>query len=577
MSSVTQQRRLHWLPLELLWLIKEIRPLLHWHVASFLCITAGSLLAMLSPLLLKWLIDGIIPQRRIGLLLLAVALIFLGHEGRVALTSLGSYLMLSASQKMGLTLRVRLLNHLDTLSADYYDDTPVGTAMYPLKEPIEEISYFGSDLLPAILRMMLTTVFTLAAMSALSPLLTLTVLPLVPVFLVTRHYFRRKLATDSDAAQDDRLAWDNFLEEHLSSAISIQILCQEKRQERRAFRLLARSLRSQQRLYRTAAWFTIWGSLAIVVAMSAVIGYGAKSVLAGTLSVGSLVAFYGFVTQLFDPLSGASELYARAQKTFASIRQVQGAFALRPSVRSATDALKLSSQDTAEIEFAAVEFGYSRNKELLHIPSLRILPGEQIAIAGENGAGKSTLVRLIARLYDPVSGEVRFGGEDIRNIHLKSLRHTVCYLPRDPVLFDGTIRSNLQFVRSAASEREIEDAIRLVGLSDLVRSLPDGLRQRIGPDGCQLSGGERQRLALARAVLQQPRVLILDEASSCMDPGAEQRILQELRRSLRLSTFIVISHRLSTFSTFERVLLLSSGRIVRDGDCSVSEHPWRSL
>jgi ABC-type multidrug transport system fused ATPase/permease subunit len=577
LSSVTQQRRLHWLPLELLWLIKEIRPLLHWHVASFLCITAGSLLAMLSPLLLKWLIDGIIPQRRIGLLLLAVALIFLGHEGRVALTSLGSYLMLSASQKMGLTLRVRLLNHLDTLSADYYDDTPVGTAMYPLKEPIEEISYFGSDLLPAILRMMLTTVFTLAAMSALSPLLTLTVLPLVPVFLVTRHYFRRKLATDSDAAQDDRLAWDNFLEEHLSSAISIQILCQEKRQERRAFRLLARSLRSQQRLYRTAAWFTIWGSLAIVVAMSAVIGYGAKSVLAGTLSVGSLVAFYGFVTQLFDPLSGASELYARAQKTFASIRQVQGAFALRPSVRSATDALKLSSQDTAEIEFAAVEFGYSRNKELLHIPSLRILPGEQIAIAGENGAGKSTLVRLIARLYDPVSGEVRFGGEDIRNIHLKSLRHTVCYLPRDPVLFDGTIRSNLQFVRSAASEREIEDAIRLVGLSDLVRSLPDGLRQRIGPDGCQLSGGERQRLALARAVLQQPRVLILDEASSCMDPGAEQRILQELRRSLRLSTFIVISHRLSTFSTFERVLLLSSGRIVRDGDCSVSEHPWRSL
>ncbi len=283
--------------------------------------------------------------------------------------------------------------------------------------------------------------------------------------------------------------WDNFLEEHLSSAISIQILCQEGRQERRAFRLLARSLRSQQRLYRTAAWFTIWGSLAIVVAMSAVIGYGAKSVLAGTLSVGSLVAFYGFVTQLFDPLSGASELYARAQKTFASIRQVQGAFALRPSVRSATDALKLSSQDTAEIKsLPQIEFGYSRNKELLHIPSLRILPGEQIAIAGENGAGKSTLVRLIARLYDPVSGEVRFGGEDIRNIHLKSLRHTVCYLPRDPVLFDGTIRSNLQFVRSAASEREIEDAIRLVGLSDLVRSLPDGLRQRIGPDGWQLSG-----------------------------------------------------------------------------------------
>jgi len=524
------------------------------------------LLALISPLLLKWLIDGIIPQKRMGLLLLAVALIFLGHQGRVALTSFGSYLMLSASQKMTLTLRVTLLEHLDTLSADYYEETPVGVVMYPLKEPIEEIAYFGSDLLPAILRMLLTTAFTLVAMSALSPVLTLTVLPLIPAFLVTRQYFRRKLASDADTAQNDRLAWSNFLEEHLSSVISIQLLGQEKRQERRAFRLLVRSLRSQQRLYGTATWFTVWSSLAIVLAMSAVIGYGGKSALAGTLSIGSLVAFYGFVTQLFDPLSGASELYARAQKTFASIRQVQAALSLRPSVKNAAGALMLSRQHPADVEFADVEFGYSRNKGLLHVPSLRISAGEHIAIAGENGAGKSTLVRLIARLYDPVSGAVRLGGEDIRNIHLKSLRQSVCYLPRDPVLFDGSIASNLLFVRPSACEQELEEAMQIVELTALSRSLPSGLRQRIGPDGCQLSGGERQRLALARAILQQPRVLILDEATSCLDPCAEASILQELRRSLSMSTFIVISHRFSTFSTFDRVLLLSRGNIVSDGD-----------
>jgi ABC-type multidrug transport system fused ATPase/permease subunit len=571
LSSVIQQRgsRRFRLPAEFLWLIKQIRPLLHWHLASFLCVTAGSLLALISPLLLKWLIDGIIPQKRMGLLLLAVALIFLGHQGRVALTSLGSYLMLSASQKMTLTLRVTLLEHLDTLSADYYAETPVGVVMYPLKEPIEEIAYFGSDLLPAILRMLLTTAFTVAAMCALSPVLTLTVLPLIPVFLVTRQYFRKKLGSDADTAQSDRIAWSNFLEEHLSSVISIQLLGQEKRQERRAFRLLVRSLQSQQRLYRTATWFTVWSSLAIVLAMSAVIGYGGKSVVAGTLSIGSLVAFYGFVTQLFDPLSGASELYARAQKTFASIRQVQAALSLRPSVKNAAGALMLSRQHPADVEFADVEFGYSRNKGLLHVPSLRISAGEHIAIAGENGAGKSTLVRLIARLYDPVSGAVRLGGEDIRNIHLKSLRQSVCYLPRDPVLFDGSIASNLLFVRPSACEQELEEAMQMVELTALSRSLPSGLRQRIGPDGCQLSGGERQRLALARAILQQPRVLILDEATSCLDPSAEASILQELRRSLSLSTFIVISHRLSTFSTFDRVLLLSRGHIVGDGDsCS---------
>jgi ABC-type bacteriocin/lantibiotic exporter with double-glycine peptidase domain len=568
LSSVTQPRRSHGLPAELVWLMQEIRPLLNWHLASFLCITAGSLLALLSPLLLKWLIDGIIPHRRMGLLLLAVALIFLAHQGRVGLTSMGSYLMLTASQKMGLTLRVRLLKHLNTLSAVYYEDTPVGAAMYPFKEPIDEISYFGSDLLPAILRMLLTSAFTLAAMSALSPMLTLTVLPLVPMFLATRQYLRGRLATDADAAQDDRLAWSNFLEEHLSSVVSIQLLAQEKRQERQAFRLLARSLRSQQRLYRTATLFTVWSSLAIVLATSAVIGYGGKNVLTGRLSIGGLVAFYGLVTQLFDPLSGASELYARAQKTFASIRQVQAAFALRPAVTNAAGALVLSREHSADVEFAAVEFGYAWNKNLLHVPSLRVLAGEQIAIAGANGAGKSTLVRLLARLYDPVSGEVRFGGENLRNIQLKSLRQKVCYLPRDPVLFDGSIASNLLFVRPSASKQELEKAMQMVELEALVQSLPGGLRQRIGPDACQLSGGERQRLALARAFLQQPRVLILDEATSCLDAFAEARILQELRRNLSLSTFIVISHRPSTFSTFSRVLLLSRGQIVSDGDCS---------
>ena len=568
LSSDAHERWSHWLrlPAEFVWLTKQIRPLVHWHLASFLSITAGSLLALLSPLLLKWLIDSLIPHKSMGLLLLAVALIFISHQGRVALTSLGSYLMLSASQKMALTLRMTLLKHLDTLSANYYEETPVGAAMYPLKDPIEEISYFGSDLLPAILRMLLTTAFTLAAMSALSPTLTVAVLPLIPVFLATRQYFRRKLATDADAAQSDRLVWSNFLEEHLSAVIPIQFLGQEKRQERRAFRLLARSVRSQQRLFQTTTWFSVWSSLAVVLAMSAVIGDGGKRVLEGTLSVGSLVAFYGFVTQLFEPLSGASELYAGAQKTFASIRQVQAAFSLRPSVTNAAGALVLSSEHPADVEFRAVEFGYSRNKELLRIPSLRVVAGEHIAIAGENGAGKSTLAKLIARLYDPISGSVCLGGEDIRNLHLKSLRRTVGYLPRDPVLFDGSIMSNLRFVRPTASEQELEEAMQIVGLSALVASLPEGLRQRIGPDGCQLSGGERQRLALARAYLRKPQVLILDEATSCLDPSAEANILQHLRSKLSLSTFIVISHRLSTYSTLGRVLLLSRGRITLDGD-----------
>ncbi len=568
LSSLSHERSRwkSWAPSELQWLSKQIRPLLHWHLTSFLCITAGSLLALLTPLILKWLIDRIIPQRKMGLLLLAVGLMFLGYQGRMVLTSLGSYLMLTASQRLALTLRMSLLGRLDTLSTEYYEDTPVGTVMYPLKEPIEEVAYFGSDLLPAILRMFLTASFTLGTMFVLSPVLTLAVFPLVPVFLIARQHFRRRLAANADTVQSNRLAWSTFLEEHLSSVIPIQLLGQEKRQERRAFQLLARGVRSQQKLFTTSVSFTVWSSMAVVLAMCAVIGYGGEMVLSGTLSLGALVAFYGLVTQLFDPLSGAADLYARAQKTFASVRQLKSGLELRPSVTNAAATVCLSREHPPQIDFVEVEFGYRRQKQMLHIPSLQILPGEQVAVAGENGAGKTTLAKLIARLYDPDSGSIRIGNADIRKIQLKDLRRYVCYLQRDPVLFDETLSFNLRFVRPAAPDDELEEAIHSVGLSQFVAALPDGLRQRIGPGGCQISGGQRQRLAIARAILQQPRILILDEATSCLDTSSERAVLGNIRRGLRASTLIVISHRPSTFSTFARLLVLSHGEIVEDGD-----------
>ena len=537
---------------------------MYWHAASFLCITAGSLMALLTPLVLKWLIDRVIPQRNTELLLFSVLLIFLGYQGRTALTSLGNFLMLNAAQKMSLTLRIDLLRHLDVLSAEYYENTSVGSVMYPLKEPIDEVSYFGSDLLPAILRLVLTTGFTLGTMFWLSPVLTLAVMPLIPVFLITRQRFRRRLGEDADRVQGDRLAWSSFLEEHLSSVIPIQLLGQEKRQERRAFRFLARAVRSQLKLFTTGVWFTVCSSLAVALALCAVIGYGGASVVAGSLSVGSLVAFYGFVTQLFEPLSGAAELYARAQKTFASVRQVQSALALPAKVANAPNALHLLDNHRPEIEFDAVEFSYPRQKDLLHVPALRILAGERVAMAGENGTGKSTLGKLMVRLYDPVCGSIRLGGEDIRNIRLESLRRHICYLPGEPVLFDGTLASNLRLVRPSATEHDLDEAIGNVGLSSFVATLPDCLRQRIGPGGCQLSGGQRQRLALARGLLQRPQVLILDEATSCLDAPGEAAVVENIQRHLPASTLVVVSHRPSTFAQFERVLILSGGRIIND-------------
>jgi len=550
-------------PGELRWLSQQIRPFVRWHVASFVCVTAGSILALLTPLVLKWLIDQVLPRKDVGLLLGAAVLIFASYQGRTALTSAGNYLTLNAVQRMTFRLRVELLQHLDKLSANFYESTPPGTVMYPFKEPIEEVAYFGSDLLPAILRMGLSTAFTVVTMFVLSPGLTLAVLPLIPVFLATRHHFRTKLSDRSDDVQWNQLTWTSFLEEHFSSILPIQLLGQEKHQERRACRLLARTTRSHLALFKTGIRFTVCTSLAVVLAVSAVIGYGGWSVIVGTLSLGSLVAFYSFVTQLFEPLSGAAELYARAQKTFANIRQLQSIWALRPSITESPSCVRFPDGDWS-LEFAGVEFAYGQQERALRVPSLQIASSEDVAIIGENGAGKSTLARLIVRAYDVNSGSIRIGGTDIRDIQLKSLRRNVCYLPRDPVLLDGTVASNLRFVRPAASDGELGEVIQLADLASVVRALPEGLYQRIGPDGCQLSGGERQRLAIARALLQKPYILILDEATSCLDTASEALVLRNLRQHLFGSTLVVVSHRLSTLNAFQRILLLSNGQIAKE-------------
>lgn len=562
---MSQCRISSWVPPEFRWLLQKIRPLVHLHLSSFLCITSASALAVLTPLVLRWLIDKIIPGRRAGLILLAMALIFVGSEGKTAVTSLGSYLMMTAAQRMSLNLRMELLRHLDSLSADYYDKTPIGEIVYPLREPIEEIAYFASDLVPAILRTLLTTGFTLATMLALSAPLTLLVVQFIPAFLIIRQHFRRKLTAHSDSAQRDRIAWSSFLEEHVAAAIPIQLLGQQQRQERRGFRLLAWAVRSQERLFRTGVWFTLYTSLAIVLAMSAVIGYGGWRVVAGTLSLGSLVAFYSFVTQLFDPLSGAAELYSRAQKTFASVRQVRRFLEVRASVVDSPIRGLTLPNAAAEIELVEVEFGYERQKRMLRVPSLRIMPGEKLAISGENGAGKSTLAKLIARLYNVDSGSVRIGGEEIRKFSLKGLRRYVCYLSREPVLFDGTLASNLRFVNPAASDKDLREVVENAGLTEFASNLPHGVQQRIGPGACQLSGGERQRLAIARALLQRPQILILDEATSCLDSWSEELVLRNMFRYLGGSTIIVISHRPSTLSSFDRNIVIAAGEIVADG------------
>ena len=211
-----------------------------------------------------------------------------------------------------------------------------------------------------------------------------------------------------------------------------------------------------------------------------------------------------------------------------------------------------------------MRFGYAKSDGLLYVPCLEIPAGEHVAIVGENGAGKSTLAKLIGRLYDVDSGSISVAGHDVREIEIESLREQVCYLPPHPVLFDTTLGGNLRLGKGTASDTELKRVVEDVGLTTWTDALREGLNQRVGPGGHRLSGGQRQRVGIGRAILQRPRILILDEATSSLDAGSEQQLLGSLRRILPGTTIVVISHRLSALHCVDRVIVLEAGRVVED-------------
>ncbi len=557
------------IPLELRWLFPKVKPQLPLHVASFVCLTLASLLALVTPLSIRWLIDSILPAHDPHLLIIAIGLIFTSYEGRAVLNAFGGYLTFRATQHTALALRTSLLRHLDALSADYFDRTPVGELLYPFEGPIDEISYFGSDLLPSILRAVIAAGVTLLAMTVLSPHLTLVVIPIVPAFLVLRHRYRRRIGQQADLVQAARSKFSSFLQEHLSALTQIQLLRQTEPQEVKASELLTNTVCSQDELCKTGAFFSALSNLAVVSGIAATLTWGSLMVFRNQLTIGTLVAFYSLLVQLFDPLSMAMEMYSRAQRTFASVRQIQAVLEAAPAVKEHRHAQPLASDRPMHIAFRDVSFVYQRRSDVVRIPRLDILQGERITIVGPNGAGKSTLAKLLARLYDVDSGGIFIAGADVRAVTLASLRSTVCYLPAQPILFHRSIADNLRIGRSDSTRDDLERVLQLVGLTKYLDGFPGSLEEYIEPSASNLSNGERQRVAIARALLHRPRILILDETTSSLDPSSEEAMLRTIDRLLPDSTLIVVSHRLQSISRMGRILVMRKGQIVGDGNHSI--------
>ncbi len=549
---------------EIRWLGQQAKPLSGLLIANFVCIVVAGALTVADPLVMKWLIDVAIRQRSPRLVLAgtgAFCAIYLAGVGTSYLAGLMSAIV---TQKMAFRIRVSLLRCMHTLPGQYYNDGQVGEMLYRLEQDVDRVVEVSGDMIPLTMHMVIVGLMVLVTMALLNWRLTSIVLPLLPAFYFIHRRFaaRLKLAADNAQAQAGRIS--AFLQEHLAGMLQLQLLNRTGLQGRSFARLAAEGAKIQIRQRVTEMTFAGASVSLIVLGMSLILGFGGYEVARGTLTVGGLVAFYGYVTRLFEPVSIGIDLQARFQRVGASIRRLLEISNRKQSLPVPRSRTVLAPDSTPDLEFRSVWFSYSDRSALRGV-SFRVNAGEKVALVGLNGSGKSTVGLLATRLQVPDAGTILVGGLDIQDISRWSLRSTVTLVPQEPVLFDETVRNNLLYGNPAATNTDLESVAAYTQLDEVLRKLPLGFDEPLGPLASRLSGGEKKRLALARTLLQQPRILILDEVTSALDAPTTVNLLRGLELFRTARTLIVISHRPETILWADRILVIDQGRVVDSG------------
>jgi ATP-binding cassette subfamily B protein len=354
------------------------------------------------------------------------------------------------------------------------------------------------------------------------------------------------------------------LAEDIAGMRVVQAFTRESEQER-AFREVNLDYRAanQRTILLNGLYFPFVDFLS-AIATAVVLGYGGYLVFDGNMTVGTLFAFVGYLSNFFDPVQQLSQLYNTFLSAVAALDQITRVLDEEPEVRDRRGAVELPRIE-GRVRFEAVRFGYGKGDDVLHGISLDVPAGTTVALVGHTGAGKSTIAKLLARFYDPTGGSITIDDVDLRAVTQDSLRRQLGIVPQEGFLFAGTVTENIGFGRREATREEIEAAARAVGAEEFILRLEDGYETQLGERGSRLSLGQRQLVAFARALLADPRILILDEATSSVDIGTERKIEQALRRLLHGRTAFIIAHRLSTIRDADLIVVLEHGLVVESG------------
>ncbi|MFC1967961.1 ABC transporter ATP-binding protein [Chloroflexota bacterium] len=531
-----------------------------------LCIIATSLFELVPPLLIRAIIDHAIPDRDMTLLsFLAVGMILASlFAGFIGVGQ--SYLSNVIGQGVMYDLRNRLYQHLQGLHLGFFIKVRSGETITRLNSDVTEIQRVVTGTLVNLVSNFVVLVTTLATILFLSWPLALISVFILPLFIVPTRRVGRIRRSLTRQTQQNRAALTHILQETLSAGgyILMKVFGRDKAEQER-FEEKNREVRQLQ-VHRALVgrWYFMLLGLFSTLGPALIYWLGGWMVLQETMTVGTVVAFVAYLARLYRPASSLATVHVDVTASLALFERIFEYLDMAPEIADAPNADHLTPV-RGRVEFQKVSFQYQQGYPLLEEVSFTMEPGQTVAVVGPSGAGKTTITNLLLRFYDPSSGRILLDGYDIKHITLASLREQIGMVPQDTFVYHDTVRQNLLYARPYATQEEIERACRDSQFYNTIMAMPAGFDTIVGERGHRLSMGERQRLAIARVILKNPRLIILDEATSSLDSISERLIQQALELLLKGRTALIIAHRLSTILSADQILVIDHGRIVERG------------
>jgi ATP-binding cassette, subfamily B, bacterial len=533
-------------------------------ILSVFALLAATATALAPPFLSKYAVDDGISEHDLQKLWWIVGLFLLAGLANWGLSYLQTYLTGWVGERILADLRNTLFDHLQRLSLGFFERNRAGVIISRLTNDVEALDQLVTDGVSSLVQNTLTLIGTAILLFILDWRLALATLAVIPFMSIATIIFRAR-STRAYRAVRERLGLVTAtLAEDIAGMRMVQAFTREE-QNMRNFRAVTERYRdSNMQTVVLNGWYFPFVDLLSSVALAVVLGYGGHLYFQGDVTIGTLFAFMLYVQNFFDPVQQLSQLYNTFLSATAALDKIMDVMDEEPEVVDSPDAVALPHVQ-GQVGFEEVRFKYRTGPEVLHGIDLEVAPGTTVALVGHTGAGKSTIAKLLARFYDPTEGRITIDGHDLRNITQPSLRRQLGIVPQEGFLFAGTVTENIAFGRPDAAPEDVVRAAQAVGAHDFILRLEDGYETQLQERGSRLSLGQRQLIALARALLADPRILILDEATSSVDIGTERKIEQALRLLLAGRTAFIIAHRLSTIRDADLIVVLEHGQIVEQG------------